>query len=293
MKNIFQLLDNAGVSWKVYYSDVSRAGVPLTTLTNFVWGAQHTDAKHLAPVDCSNASTPCAQGQTDYFTDLNSGSFPSVVLIEPGFESGRDEHPGNPVQLGAVYDMKLIQALMGSQIWKDSVFFLSFDEAGGPYDHVPPVPGSTNKFTTPSMQSVEGDIAPIAVNPDAYGPCVPATPGVYTNHCDVRPGAPGAKQTDAPAVKGFAAQLGFRVPNLIISPFARRHYVGHRAMDHTAVLRFLENRYGLPALTKRDAAQPDLLDFFDFNAKPWLTPPAQSSVPIPPTVGGTCHSSNF
>jgi phospholipase C len=138
IKNIFELVDNAGVSWKVYYSDVSTANVPLTSLTDFVWGSQHEDAKHLAPVDCTLKSTPCAAGQTDYFTDLKNGTLPAVVLIEPGFDTGRDEHPGNPVQIGAVYDKSLIQALMNSTAWKDSVFFLTYDEAGGFYDHVQP-----------------------------------------------------------------------------------------------------------------------------------------------------------
>ena len=138
--NIFQLLDNKGVSWKVYYSDVSKTGTPLTTLTNFAWGVNHKDPQHLAPVDCiHNPATPCQAGQTDYFTDLSSGNFPAVALIEPGFDTGRDEHPGNPVQLGAVYDESLIQKLMGSPIWKDSVFFLTYDEAGGFYDHVKPM----------------------------------------------------------------------------------------------------------------------------------------------------------
>ena len=138
--NIFQLLDNAGVSWKVYYSDVSKTGTPLTTLTNFAWGVNHKDPQHLAPVDCkNNPATPCQAGQTDYFTDLSTGNFPAVALIEPGFDTGRDEHPGNPVQLGAVYDESLIGALIGSPIWKDSVFFLTYDEAGGFYDHVKPM----------------------------------------------------------------------------------------------------------------------------------------------------------
>jgi len=182
---------------------------------------------------------------------------------------------------------------MYSPSWKDSVFFLSFDEDGGPYDHVPPVPGHTNDFTSSSLKSVEGDISSIAVNPDGYNPCLPATPGDYTNHCDLRPDMPGANSGDAPAVYGFKAQLGFRVPNMIISPFSRRHYVGHNPMDHTAVLKFLEERYGLPSITNRDAAQPSLLDFFDFSGKPWLTPPPQSSLPVPPSVGSTCHASQM
>ena len=43
--------------------------------------------------------------------------------------------------------------------------------------------------------------------------------------------------------QGFAAQLGFRVPNMIISPFTRKHYVSHTPMDHTAVIKFVENRF--------------------------------------------------
>jgi phospholipase C len=47
-------------------------------------------------------------------------------------------------------------------------------------------------------------------------------------------------------------------------------------MDHTAVIKFVESRFiNSPAhLTNRDAAQPNLLEFFDFNAVPWSTPPA-------------------
>jgi hypothetical protein len=47
-------------------------------------------------------------------------------------------------------------------------------------------------------------------------------------------------------------------------------------MDHTAVIKFVEDRFiGNGAhLTARDAAQPNLLEFFDFNKVPWLTPPS-------------------
>ena len=83
--------------------------------------------------------------------------------------------------------------------------------------------------------------------------------GVFTNHCDLRPGNPGTHPTDVATVSGFAGQLGFRVPNMIVSPFSRRHYVGHKAMDHTAVLRFLELRFGLQSLTKRDGRHARLI----------------------------------
>ena len=59
---------------------------------------------------------------------------------------------------------------------------------------------------------------------------------------------------------------------MIISPFTRRHYVSHTPMDHTAVIKFVENRFIGPSahLTARDAAQPNLLEFFDFTMSPGL-----------------------
>jgi phospholipase C len=91
-------------------------------------------------------------------------------------------------------------------------------------------------------------------------------------------------------MQGFGAQLGFRLPNLVISPFTRKHYVSHVPMDHTAIIKFVESQFIGPSahLTNRDAAQPDLLDFFDFTNIPWKIPPAASSIPVPPAVGSTC-----
>ena len=62
---------------------------------------------------------------------------------------------------------------------------------------------------------------------------------------------------------------------MIISPFTRKHYVSHTPMDHTAVIKFVENRFigSSTHLTARDAAQPDMLEFFDFAGIPWATPP--------------------
>ena len=88
------------------------------------------------------------------------------------------------------------------------MFFLAYDEGGGPYDHVPPVPGYSNQNTDPALGAITPDISAIAVNPDAYFPCLPAG-GVATTHCDLKSPVPGTHPTDAAAVYGFAAQLGF------------------------------------------------------------------------------------
>jgi phospholipase C len=56
---------------------------------------------------------------------------------------------------------------------------------------------------------------------------------------------------------------GFRVPCLILSPFARRGFIDHVVNDHTSILRFVENRFGLTSLSSRDAAANDLGEAFD------------------------------
>jgi phospholipase C len=231
---------------------------------------------------------------SQYYTDVQNGTLPRFAYIEPGYNDNTDEHPDVDVAVGQQRVANIVNALMNSQSWKDSVFFLSYDEGGGPFDHVPPVPGNSNDKTDAALANITPDISSIAVNADGYFPCSPPNPPTATLHCDLQNYGgyqdPGWNSGDAAAQQGFAAQLGFRVPNIVISPFTRRHYVSHIPMDHTAIIKFVENRFiGSSAhLTNRDAAQPNLLDFFDFNAVPWVTPPT------PPAPGtGSCNPRNL
>ncbi len=211
-----------------------------------------------------------------------NGALPSFSFIEAGYGQN-DEHPGSqqPVLTGQQEMAMVLNAFMSSPQWKDSVFFFSYDEGGGPYDHVPPVPGHSNDNTDAGQNADYHDISSITVNPDAYGPCVPTSPGDL--HCDLGANDPGANSNDAAAKTGFDTQLGFRVPNMVISPFTRRHYVSHMPMDHTGVIKFVEDRFipGRPSLTAHDAKQPDLLNFFDFQGVPWKVPPSKTSFPPP------------
>jgi len=75
----------------------------------------------------------------EYFQDLRSGTLPEVSWIVPIFEDS--EHPPEtlaPVARGMWYVTNIINALMESPYWKDSVVFLTWDDYGGFYDHVPP-----------------------------------------------------------------------------------------------------------------------------------------------------------
>lgn len=66
---------------------------------------------------------------------------------------------------------------------------------------------------------------------------------------------------------------GFRVPMVVISPWVKKNYVSHVPATNTAILKFIETRFGLPPLTARDANDSDMLDFFDFSNPSWMTPP--------------------
>ena len=64
--------------------------------------------------------------------------------------------------------------------------------------------------------------------------------------------------------EGFS-RLGFRVPTLVLSPYAKRGYVSHEVMDLTSITRFIALKHNLPAMTGRDANANPLLDMFDFE----------------------------
>jgi phospholipase C len=68
-------------------------------------------------------------------------------------------------------------------------------------------------------------------------------------------------------------RLGVRVPLYVISPYARPGFVGHVASSHASILRFVELRFGLPALSARDANSNALLDHFDFCQASFPTAP--------------------
>lgn len=313
INNIFQELDAASVSWKIYYTVTQsfctpgdpcgngNSNYPDTTFEILSYsykylyqnpgGAACTGTTKASSVvgDATNSfciDTNHIAPLSAYFTDIKNGTLPSFAFIESG--SGlNDEHPGSgqSILTGQSQVANVVNSLMASPAWSSSAFFFTYDEGGGPYDHVPPVAGHSNQYTDAALGAIP-DISSIAVNPDAYNPCL-APNGVPTTHCDLGPNSPGTKSGDAATLYGFAAQLGFRVPNIVISPFTRKHYVSHIPMDHTAVIKFVENRFlgSTVHLTNRDASQPDLLDFFDFTAKPWLTPPTPPAPATPTSLG--------
>jgi len=121
---ILDLLDAAGVSWKVY--NVSQDSVPFGNTDNvFVfWKRWANDQR-----------TRGSKGQ--YLNDLQLGQLPQVSFIIPSFAHGWDEHPPADVSIGMGIQQELITALQNSSSWSSSAYILTYDESGGYFEHVP------------------------------------------------------------------------------------------------------------------------------------------------------------
>jgi phospholipase C len=76
---------------------------------------------------------------------------------------------------------------------------------------------------------------------------------------------------------------------IVVSPWVKPHFVSHLPTDYTSILKLIETRYNVPALTRRDASAGDMTDptngFFDFSAPNMLQVP---QLPTQPT-NGTCN----
>jgi len=231
-RSIFNELDEAGVSWKVYADQF-----PVAFAFLFAYVRETPAAAKVVPFE-------------EFLVDAASGSLPQVAFIDPILVAPNnvenDEHPPSNVQVGEQFAAQVIDALFKSPNWSSSALFLTYDEHGGFFDHVPP---------------------PAAIPPDDIPPML----------------LPG----DAP---GAFNSYGVRVPAVVVSPFARPHFVSHRTNDHTSILRFIETRFGLPALSRRDAAANPMLEFFDFSVPAFATPPTLPAAPLNAAEAAHCST---
>jgi phospholipase C len=177
---------------------------------------------------------------SQFFDDAAAGKLPQVAFLDPAVgqsNPGRsDEHPPAIMQVGQDWLAKIVDAVAKSPNWDRTAIFITYDEHGGFYDHVPP---------------------PKACPPDDY--------------------APEKRPNDEPG--GFD-MYGPRVPLVVISPYAKKKFVSHHVYDHTSIVRFIEARFVIPALTNRDANAEAPWEMFDFDNPPNQAPPVVPPVPI-------------
>ncbi len=91
-------------------------------------------------------------------------------------------------------------------------------------------------------------------------------------------------------VRGRFDRLGMRVPFIVVSPFAKAHYVSHQVYSHTSLTRLVQVRFGLPALSARDANSAVPYDVFDFAQPPFLTPPTLPVAQVDDLAHRVCHA---
>jgi phospholipase C len=100
--------------------------------------------------------------------------------------------------------------------------------------------------------------------------------GGYYDHVPPPPAIPPddiAPVLSAADQPGAYDRYGFRVPTVVLSPYSKPHHVSHTVYDHTSVLRTIERKWNLPAMTYRDANANDLLDCLDLQKRSFADPP--------------------
>jgi phospholipase C len=189
-----------------------------------------------------------------FFADADAGTLPSVSIVDPDFDSYSEENPQD-IRRGESFAAEVVNRVMYGKGWPHTLLIWLYDEHGGYYDHVPPpeavppddVPAHNYLLGLPSWARTL--LRPVLAGAFARLEAIDAGPGDY-------------------------ARYGFRVPAVIVSPYARPDYVCGKTLDHTSVLKLIEHKWNLPPLTRRDAAADTPLDCLDLDAEPsFATPP--------------------
>ena len=148
--------------------------------------------------------------------DVNDGKLPTVSwLMTPANFS---DHPGVP-WFGSWFVSEVIEILTKNpEVWKKTVFVLTYDENDGYFDHVPP-------FVPPHPDKAHAGKVSAGLDPKLDF----ARKDHQTN--------PSMKEAN---FRDSQIGLGFRVPMVIVSPWTRGGYVCSEVFDHTSSLQFLE-----------------------------------------------------
>jgi len=136
VRNIFEVLDDVGASWKVYHDTVI---VPSLTWLMFpnLW----LKLGHFATFDA-------------FKDDCASGDLPQYSFVEPSFLiNPNDEHPPHDVVAGEKFLYDIWQSVSQSPAWPETLLMITYDEHGGTYDHVHPPFGAA----TPDAKSDPGE----------------------------------------------------------------------------------------------------------------------------------------
>lgn len=149
--------------------------------------------------------------------DVNEGKLPTVSwLTSP---QNFSDHPSAP-WYGAWYVSEILDILTKNpEVWKKTIFILTYDENDGYYDHIPPfsIPDNNKPETGKVSAGIDTEIEHVRLE------------------SEISLGVKPEQAREAPI------GLGFRVPMVIASPWSRGGRVCSAVYDHTSTLQFLEH----------------------------------------------------
>ena len=136
---IFDRLQQAGLSWKVYVQNYDPL-ITYRTLRRLSNPNRASQAVWVPLLDVPRfLDKPALRSHivdlSQYYRDLRDGTLPAVAYIAP---SGASEHPPGSLATGQRFVRGLVNAMMSSEEWSSSAFMMAYDDWGGWYDHVKP-----------------------------------------------------------------------------------------------------------------------------------------------------------
>jgi phospholipase C len=139
--SIMDNLDKAHVSWKYYVETNPSARSMISAMPPLgLPDPKEFTLWNPLPAFKSFKNDPQKMArlvaQEEFYKDLKAGNLPAVSWLIPDFDDS--EHPPADVTRGMWYVTKLVNAVMQSSAWGSTVIFITWDDPGGFYDHVPP-----------------------------------------------------------------------------------------------------------------------------------------------------------
>jgi phospholipase C len=140
--SIFDELEKRHVDWSIYYQDAPGAGLLYATAILSRWGRN-----------------PLHNVQ-EFFDAASQGTLPSVVFLDPpglavDNADSADEHPPADVHVGQKFASDVVRAVMQGPQWKKTALFITYDEHGGVFDHVPPPSACKPDDTPPKLEGAD------------------------------------------------------------------------------------------------------------------------------------------
>lgn len=239
-KTIPEVLEDAGVDWRIYQDP------------NDNWtGAMHGGLAFEGFRNCKAGDPLYEKGMRHHSLerlaqDVKDGTLPAVSWVLP--PKPWSEHPSSssPIE-GAEFTARVLDALTANpDVWGSTVFFQTFDENDGLFDHLPPA--------APPSYNSDGTLA---------GKATLRLDGHYFDDHEDR----HTSRDDVISGRIRPFGLGPRVPMYVVSPWSKGGWVNSEVFDHTSVGQFLEKRFDLeiPGISPwHRTVCGDLTSCFDF-----------------------------